>query len=259
MDKKNIYFWIAGFFSIFIYLLFLYFIFSFLGRYEIKYQKYTAKKNNFIEVTISQAKNTKKNIIRKKRESEIKNTKKNIKKISKKYQKRDKIRKSIQRTKISNSLKSLFNGIDTNKYIKNKKNNTLRKKIITNINSRIFQKQKIGDKNSSASKIIKNLSLIKLNSSIIKNNGKYDKYIGKISDILDQKWQETPGTIAGNQATVTVKIDKFGNFSYKIDSLSYNNEFNAKLQNFLENLKDEKFPPYAKGNFVELKVNFKDE
>ncbi len=258
MGRKNTYFWIAGFLSIAIYIIFIYFIFSFLGRYEIKYQKYTSKKNNFIEVTVSQVKTIKKNITRRKKQL---NTKKNIaKKIFKKNKKTeiDKIKKSIEKTKISNSLKSLFDNINTNKYTKNKNNNS-KSKSIFNINSRLFQKQKISNKNNSASKIIKSLSFVKSSSDISRNNGKYDKYIGKISDILYQKWQETPGTIAGNQATVTVKIDKFGNFSYKIDSLSYNNEFNAKLQNFLESLENEKFPPYVKGNFIELKVNFKDE
>ncbi len=103
------------------------------------------------------------------------------------------------------------------------------------------------------------MSLEEATQSKSQKSGEYNEYIGKISDMLDSKWQETPGTLPGNSATVTVSIDKFGNFSYKIDELSYNNEFNAKLESFLESLKDETFPPYKLGDRITIKVNFKDE
>jgi len=258
MKGNSTYFFIGGFLSLVIYISLLFFIFSYLGQIDIKSKQYSSSKNNFIEVSISDIKAPKKHkAARKKKSAEKKHKKKKIEK-NKKNKKR-KVKKSIKRTSVSNSLKSLFKNINTSKYVKKYKEKNLTKKIVQNENSRIPQKSNNLEIENRASKIIKSLSLENVNSSKTKNTGEYNKYLGKISDILDQKWQDTPGTIAGNSAIVTVRIDKFGNFSYKVDSLSYNNEFNAKLQNFLESLKDEKFPPYKKGNYIEIRVNFKDE
>ncbi len=249
MKGNSTYFFIGGFLSLVIYISLLFFIFSYLGQIDVKSKQYSSSKNNFIEVSISDIKAPKKHKVARKKKSVEK----------KKRNRKRKVKKSIKRTSVSNSLKSLFKNINTSKYMKKYKEKNLTKKTVQNENSRIPQKSNNLEIENRASKIIKSLSLENVNSSKTKNTGEYNKYLGKISDILDKKWQDTPGTIAGNSATVTVRIDKFGNFSYKIDSLSYNNEFNAKLQNFLESLKDEKFPPYKKGNYIEIRVNFKDE
>ncbi len=258
MKKDSSYFLIGGFLSFIIYLSLLFFIFSFLGRFERKSKQYTSERNNFIEVSISQ-----KQVITRKKSVKKRSIKKKIhkEKIPKKIKKsKSKIKKSIRKTTTQNSLESLFKTINTKKIIKKFKNKNLTKKIEPNQNSRLSQKNSSNTQNQkSASKIVKSLSLMNVSSNVSKKTGEYNKYLGKISDILDQKWQETPSTIAGNSAKVTVRIDKFGNFSYKIDSLSYNNEFNAKLQNFLESLKNEKFPPYKNGDYIEIQVNFKDE
>ncbi len=257
MEKRGSYSFVAGFFSITIYFTLVIFIFSLLGKFETKAKQYTSQKNNFIVVSISEKKSIIKKKTVKKRSLKKSTKKKNIKK--KKKAKKPKIKKSIKRTVKEKSLKSLFSGVNTNKYKKIKEKN-VSKVIRENQNSRLLQKKNIvNDEKKSATKIVKSLSFENISAKSNKKTGEYNKYIGKISDVLDEKWQNTPGTIAGNQATVTVKIDKFGNFSYKIDSLSYNNEFNAKLQNFLENIKEEKFPPYKNGDYIELKVNFKDE
>ena len=258
MDRRFSYSFVAGLFSILIYALLIFFIFSLLGEYEVKAKKYTSQKNNFIVVSISEKRDDIQKKVPKKKQVKKVAKKKQIKKKNK--TKKPKINKSIKRDSDSDLLKSLFSDINTKKYKKKIKDRNLTKSVKSNKNSRLYQKgsgKKEAEK--SASKIVKSLSFEDVSSSVSKNTGEYNKYIGKISDILDEKWQNTPGTISGNQASVTVKIDKFGNFSYKIDSLSYNNEFNAKLQNFLDSLKDEKFPPYKEGDFIELKVNFKDE
>ena len=92
----------------------------------------------------------------------------------------------------------------------------------------------------------------------IHTTGTYDPYKGKISEMLDGYWQETIDTISGAQATVTIEIDRVGNFSYAIVNLSYNNAFNAKLRDFLERMRHVSFPPYAEGERMRMNVNFKD-
>ena len=260
MQKSDRYFFIGGFISLFVYVSLLWFIFTYIGKYEEKAKQYTAKKNSFIEISIKETKKIKiKNKIPKKKIKKKKISKKKVEKKKKKI--KQKVKKSIKKTVKSPSLKSLFSGINTKKYIKKEQNLTKK----ANVNSRIPQTSKKAtvkteDKEiKSAASIVKSLSLEEATQSKSQKSGEYNEYIGKISDMLDSKWQETPGTLPGNSATVTVSIDKFGNFSYKIDELSYNNEFNAKLESFLESLKDETFPPYKLGDRITIKVNFKDE
>jgi len=258
-NSSDKYFFIGGFVSLLIYLLLLWFIFSYISKDEQKSKQYTSKKNSFIEISIKEQKN-----IKRKNKTVKKQNKKNKiqKKLSKQKKKvKQKIKKSEKRTIKTKSLKSLFSGINTKKYLKKEQNLTKK----ANQNSRIpkvVKNNSLGSEKldkKSASSIVKSLTLETSSQLKSQKSGEYNEYIGKISDMLDSKWQETPGTLPGNSAKVTVKIDKFGNFSYKIDELSYNNEFNAKLENFLESLKDEIFPPYKLGNSITLKVNFKDE
>jgi len=247
MQRDDKIFFLSGVFSVSIYIALIFSILMCLNDSQNKVKKYTNTKKNFIEISILENKKIKKITSKKKKII----YKKKI--INKNIQKKSEIQKSIHKT--NNSLSSLFKDINTTKYMKKTKYKNITKNIKIN-KKRISLNQK---NKKSVAKIIKSLSLSNVDANINKNTGEYNKYIGKIQDILDNRWQETPGTIAGNSATVTVKIDKFGNFSYKIDTLSYNNEFNAKLQNFLESMQNEKFPSYKNGNYIEIKVNFKDE
>jgi len=259
MEKKDKYFFIGGMISLFVYLLLIWFIFSYISKYEEKSKRYTSKKNSFIEISIKEHKNkkSKTKIVKK----QVKKKKITKKKPVKKKKTKQKVKKSAKRTIRTKSLKSLFSGINTKKYLKKEQNLTKK----ANINSRIpkrakrVSKQVESEQKKTASNIVKSLSLEETDQAKSQKSGEYNEYIGKISDMLDSKWQETPGTLPGNSAKVTVTIDKFGNFSYKIDELSYNNEFNAKLESFLESLKDETFPPYKLGDHITIKVNFKDE
>ncbi len=259
MEKESRYFFIGAIISLLLYILLLWSIFLYLSKYEEKSKQYTSKKSSFIEISIKESK--KKEIKNKRAKKQVKKKKINKKKSKKKINKKQKINKSEKRTVHTKSLKSLFSGINTKKYLKIEQNLTKK----ANINSRIPKRGKkvsnqIKTKEKiSASSIVKSLSLEEAYQPNSKKSGEYNEYIGKISDMLDSRWQETPGTLPGNSAKVTVTIDKFGNFSYKIDELSYNNEFNSKLKSFLESLKDETFPPYKLGDQVTIKVNFKDE
>ncbi|MDR2341881.1 MAG: TonB C-terminal domain-containing protein [Campylobacteraceae bacterium] len=89
-------------------------------------------------------------------------------------------------------------------------------------------------------------------------SGIYDPFIGKIQDILDEKWQETVFTSSGARAEAEIKIDNVGSFSYSIVTLSYNNDFNLKLEKFLDEMQNESFPPYESDGKFSMKIIFKD-
>ncbi|MDR3178294.1 MAG: TonB C-terminal domain-containing protein [Campylobacteraceae bacterium] len=90
------------------------------------------------------------------------------------------------------------------------------------------------------------------------NAGIYDPFVGKIQDMLDGKWQETLYTSSGAQAEVEIKINKNGDFSYSIVTLSYNSDFNLKLKDFLDEMRQEHFPPYEGNGEFSMKTIFKD-
>lgn len=91
------------------------------------------------------------------------------------------------------------------------------------------------------------------------STGIYDEYKGKITEMLEGYWNDTPDSVSGAQGTVVIFIDTFGNFSYSIESLSYNNAFNSKLRDFLERMKSIAFPPSPDNSGMEAKITFKDE
>ncbi|MDR0407843.1 MAG: TonB C-terminal domain-containing protein [Campylobacteraceae bacterium] len=121
---------------------------------------------------------------------------------------------------------------------------------------------RLNDQNSpqeNASKILDKLEF-KQQTLVVKgaSSGIYDPFIGKIQDMLDEKWQDTIYTYSGAQAEVEIKIDKVGSFSYSIVTLSYNNEFNVKLKSFLDDMQKEHFPPYEGNGKFSMKTIFKD-
>jgi len=117
-------------------------------------------------------------------------------------------------------------------------------------------------------KLLKELQKIKKvidekekNSKEIKRKGQYkNKYLSKISSIIQAKWQNTIATKNGTSAKATIIIYKNGKISYKNVTSSFNELFDRKLKAFLEDLKKQNFEKY-KGdeNSLELEITFADK
>ena len=112
---------------------------------------------------------------------------------------------------------------------------------------------------NAASKIANSLKFAEQKHLIdTKRDGIFDPFIGKVQEILEENWQKTVDTESGNVAKVIIKVSNRGSFSYKVVSLSYNNEFNTKLKEFLKVMESVEFPKYEKGPLFEMQVEFKD-
>lgn len=83
-------------------------------------------------------------------------------------------------------------------------------------------------------------------------------YTEQIKKILVDHWQEATTTENHNTGKVLIHITQDGIFSYKIISLSYNNQFNTEFKTFLKKMETIKFPPYKNGQFFETQISFKD-
>jgi len=249
MDKanKSLYDLIGFIVSFFIYFCVLLFLAFYLQEKVHKDIKYTAKKNVVLDITLVEHKPTKKRHF-------VKKQKKQIKK-AKKIASKPKVKSMATRSPKKISLQGLFKKVKV-KNIKEpviKKSKPSRKKIKSAIKEEVKPVTK-----RDAKKIVKTLNFDNKRSIISSKDGIYDKFRGKITQILDENWQNTIDTASGNSATVTIYIDKTGTFSYKIEKLSYNDDFNSKLRNFLEEMRDKEFPPFKDGNIFKIQVEFKD-
>ena len=210
---------------------------------------FTLKKDNILDITLVEKKPKK---ITKPLKKIVKKQKiKKPKPITKKP-KPQKIAPKVQK-KVS--LQGLFKKIDTQKIVKQKID------IAQQSRKKKIESKKIDEKpikKEIAKKMVENLNFEKSQNIKSSKKGIYDKFRGKVQQILYDNWQNTIDTVSGNSATVEIYIDKMGNFSYKIVKLSYNNEFNSKLIDFLEEMRDKEFPPFTQGEIFKLQVEFKD-
>ena len=83
-------------------------------------------------------------------------------------------------------------------------------------------------------------------------------YEEKVQKILAEAWQKTEDTQHGNSAKILIHITPKGEFSAKIVSLSYSNDFNNKVKTFLHNMGKTSFPPYNNGPFFEMRITLSD-
>ena len=219
-----------------------------LQSHNVKTIKYTASKKSLLNVTLVER--IEKKITKKKKRKIVK--KKTTVNRAKTTPPKRMLR--AKKTMTKPDFKKLFGNIDLKKLPK--KSPTREKKIRKKIVQKEIEEVIRDDK---AKKITKLLEFEQQENLIItQKDGIYNEFSGKISDILDSNWQETIDTVSGNIAVVIVSVDKFGNFSYKIETLSYNDAFNAKLRDFLEEMRDKEFPPFENGEIFNIKVVFKD-
>ena len=219
-----------------------------LQSHNSKVVKYTASKKNLLTVTLVERKEKK---VLKKKKVKVVKKKKTISKPKTAPQK--KILR-VKKSEIKPDFKKLFGNIDLDKLPKEqpKREKKVRKKVVQKKVEEVVKEEK-------AKKITKSLEFERQESLIItQKDGVYDEFRGKIADILDSHWQETIDTVSGNVAKVIISVDKLGNFSYKIETLSYNNAFNAKLRDFLKEMKNVEFPAFKDGEVFNMEVKFKD-
>ncbi|WP_458701055.1 TonB C-terminal domain-containing protein [Sulfurospirillum sp. 1307] len=235
--------------SIIIYVCILFGVAYTLESTKNKELKYTAQKKNLINITLVDRKKTTPKKVKKRKIVEKKTT---VKKEKKVVEKPKKVKSKTVKSKPD--FKKLFSKINVDKIPEKKQ------KRVEKVRKKIEKKEVVEVKKSDvAKKIIKSLEFEKQENLIVTSkDGIYDEFRGKIADILEANWQATIDTVSGNEATVLISIDKFGNLDYKIESLSYSDVFNAKLRDFLEEMKDTTFPAYKGTGVFKMKTKFKD-
>ncbi|PAF41850.1 TonB C-terminal domain-containing protein [Helicobacter sp. 11S03491-1] len=89
------------------------------------------------------------------------------------------------------------------------------------------------------------------------SDGVYDEWFSKVYKILYSKWNVSFYQNASVSVLLTI-TDK-GDFNYRILKYSRYDDYNQSVENLLKSLNNQKFPPYPKGKFVNIEVNFRTE
>jgi periplasmic protein TonB len=243
--------------SIVLYIVLLIFFIYMIGYHKEANVNYTSKKDNPLSVTLVERKKNDSDKLKEERKKEEVEKPIAEPKPTEKPSEEKKTASSPKEAAKSVSLQGLFEKIDTSKLPQDakeqKKDQTQKTRIKPN-------KEETKDKSENvASKIANSLNFSEQKHLVdTKRDGKYDPFIGRVQEILEENWQKTVDTESGNVAKVIIKVSDKGAFSYKIVSLSYNNEFNSKLKEFLTLMEKVDFPPYDKGTLFEMQVEFKD-
>lgn len=109
----------------------------------------------------------------------------------------------------------------------------------------------------SLEKIMSNLELQKM-LSFATPKGDFDEFYAEVQEILAKNWNPVrQGT--EYSAEVEITIDARGVFSYLIKKDSGNLEFDKVLQEFLDIMQTQDFPPYKGGSKTTIMVTFKTE
>lgn len=86
------------------------------------------------------------------------------------------------------------------------------------------------------------------------SEGEYNEWFAKVKEILYAKWENVFYESITFIISATISAD--GSFNYRIIRYSKHQSYNVYMEEMLNRLKEEKFPPYPKGR-VTLEVVFK--
>lgn len=257
MSSVNRYASLGWTMSIFLYIILIVFFAYVLSSHKEKNLNYTSKKDNPLSVTLVERKKNDSDKLKEERKKEEVEKPVVEPKPTEKPSEEKKVASSTKEAVKSTSLRGLFEDINTSKLPPDAKEQKKDQTPMTRIKP---NKEETKEKSeNAASKIANSLNFAEQKHLIdTKRDGIYDPFIGKVQEILEENWQKTVDTESGNVAKVVIKVSNRGTFSYKVVSLSYNNEFNTKLKEFLKMMESVEFPKYDKGALFEMQVEFKD-
>ncbi len=217
-------------------------------------KNYTSNKEPMNVALVERKKNDSEKLKEERKKEEIQ---KPVEKPVEKPAEEKKVASSPKETVKSQSLRGLFEDINTSKLPPEAKEQKKTQTAPTRVKPNKDETKEKSE--SAASKIANSLNFSEQKHLVdSKKGGEYDPFIGKVQEILEENWQKTIDTENGNVAKVVIKVSDKGTFSYKIVSLSYNNDFNNKLKEFLKVMEGVEFPKYEKGPLFEMQVEFKD-
>lgn len=102
-------------------------------------------------------------------------------------------------------------------------------------------------------------SNLKGSSTQSQRTGIYDKFLGTVTRIIEQRWRLYNPHQGNLKVVVKIFIDSNGNFGYTSVEKSYNTAFDEKVLDFLKNQTGKFIANPPKGELVNITMNLGDE
>jgi len=251
MDRKETYFFAGGAAAVGFYLLLILLLILFFNDYK-KSKRYVPKQAESIEVSLMQmpqARPKPRPVAKKEQKRKIKSE---IPAVAKKSRT---TAKQTSKPK-PKAIASLFKGVKIKEPIE--QSHAARLANAPKIKYKAVSEEEKKEQKR-AQQLVKDINLSKPSikiSSKASGQGEVDAYMSKLYEILYGSWQ--PEAIyAGSTATVRLSISPDGEFDYRLLYPSDNQGFNESLIEYLEQLKQRKFPPHKRGRKLVINVEFK--
>ncbi|PAF48439.1 hypothetical protein BKH46_00565 [Helicobacter sp. 12S02634-8] len=160
-------------------------------------------------------------------------------------------------------IKDIFSSINPQKEEPEVADN--REQVAKNLERRKQKQKALEELQSSLKAINSKLQMIKNKAIDVQSqtpkpdtsDGVYDLWFAKVYEILYSQWKIS--FYQNASVSVLLTITDTGDFSYKILRYSRYDDYNKSVENLLSALSSKKFPPYPKGKFVSIEVNFRTE
>ncbi|WP_201353624.1 TonB C-terminal domain-containing protein [Hydrogenimonas urashimensis] len=251
MDKKGLFFFTGGVAAFLFYLLLILLLILFFNDYK-RSKRYVPKSTQSIEISLTQALpvRTKPKPVAKKEQKE--KQKSEIPAVAKKS---SATAKHPAKPK-PKAIASLFKGVK----IKEPTEQTRAARLANapKIKYKAASKEEKREQKK-AQQLIRDINLSKPSirmTSKASGQGEVDAYMSKLYEILYGSWQ--PEAIyAGSAATVRLLIEPDGKFDYTLLYPSDNQGFNQSLIEYLEQLKQKRFPSHKRNKRLVIDVEFK--
>ena len=239
MDNKL--FYQTGLWSFGIYYFFIIFLVFVFYNPVTKENKFSFRQETFFEISLVAPSTSK----------DVKQSKKDTAKSSK--TKTTSTKKEGSSThKRGLNLSSLFNNVSdevaTQKY-------ELSSTKSTDISRKQGEQRK--QASSTLSSIEKSLEQVRIPASY-SASASYNEYYSKINKLITEEFNKNINIKGAFASIVMVTIDSNGVFRYKVAKSSHNGIFDARLEEFLQAMSQQPFPPYKEGK-TSIRVIFKTE
>ncbi len=246
MVNNDRYFYLSGFISISLFVLFLLLFISMMLQQE-KLKQFALKKDNYISISIDtpliNKKTFKKNI-----KKEPPSPKKEIKKEEPKPIEKPVVQKKTEDMK--KNISDLFSSVTTQKIEEKKeKKPVVDKKLLSKL-SRQTAKKTVSE-SAMASSMIKK---IEISSQSTSTSPDVNEYLARIQAIIYEHFYP-PMNSEGHSAVISIRFDSFGKMlSYKVLTYSGNDMFNSEVDSLKARLQVLTFAKHPQGKSENLKI-----
>ncbi len=251
MVSSDRYFYLSGFISISLFVLFLVLFISMVLQQE-KLKQFALKKDNYISISIDTPLTNKKTF-KKNVKKEPPKPKQEIKKEEPEPIEKPVVQKKTEDKK--KNISDLFASVSTQKIVEKKeKKPVIDKKLLSKLSKQTAKK--MVSESATASSMMKKIEITSQSAS---TSPDVNEYLAKIQAIIYEHFYP-PMNSEGYSAIISIQFDSFGKIlSYKVLTYSGNDMFDSEVDSLKVRLQALTFAKHPQGKSENLKIILKSQ